>query len=236
MDELQYDMDPGLYVSGDVWLDFLVRLLVNILSLFILIRFVYYPNNSRVKFIFTFFLMGMMIFLIAIVLNRIRLQIGIAFGLFAIFGIIRYRSPSIDLKEMTYLFITMGVAMINALVDFSIEDWFGLVIANFIIISTAFFMEMYKPKNNVLKRTLVFPLQDLSVLNNNEMLLEEVKKHTGINILKVEIEKINKARNEVIVWIYFYSKNKLDQEVELVQEEPEETKDMWESTSSNDYP
>ncbi|MEN8117730.1 MAG: DUF4956 domain-containing protein [Bacteroidota bacterium] len=192
-----------IYISGEIWFDFLVRLLANIISTFVLIRFIYYPSNSRVKYLFTFFLMGMMIFLIASVLDQVKIEIGLALGLFAIFGIIRYRSPSIDLKEMTYLFLVIGISIINALVDFNIADWFGLLVANFIVLSAAFFMELYKPKGYVLKRSLVFTPTDYAVLNSNKLLLVEVKNNTGINILRVEIEKINHARNEVTVWIYF---------------------------------
>lgn len=227
--------EPELYLSGEPWFDFILRLSTNIISIFILIRFIYYPYNSRVKYLFTFFLMGMMIFLIASTLDQVKLDIGIAFGLFAIFGIVRYRSPSIDLKEMTYLFLVIGVSIINALVEFNIANWFGLLIANFIVLFSSYIMEWYKPKNYVLKKLMVYIPSDYGVLNNNQLLLEEVRMNTGINVIKVEISKINKAKNEITIWIYFHENdNKIVPQVEDDSDKPNE-ESFWESTSSNDY-
>lgn len=236
MEILQILTDSGLYISGEKIFDFLVRLFANIFSTFVLIRFIYYPNNSRVKYLFTFFLMGMMIFLIASILDQVSLDMGFALGLFAIFGIIRFRSPSIDLKEMTYLFLVIGVSIINALVEFNIASWLGLSIANFIVLCSALFMEYYKPKNYIIKRALVFTPSDFALLNNKKALLDEIHQNTGIEVLRVEISKINKAKNEVAVWIFFRDnmKDNLMEEEEIFVE-PEKEDTNWISTSSNEY-
>ena len=199
------------FLNNDIQLDFWIRLLTNILSLFVLIRFIYYPNNHRVKFIFIFTLMGMMIFLIASILDQVRLELGFALGLFAVFAIIRFRSPQIDLKELTYLFIILGTSIINALVEFRVDTWFGLIVANFIIICTTLFMEMYKPKNFVVKKLLVFQPSNYAILNNNELLRREIIIKTGIEVQKVEIDKINQTKGEVCVWIYYREFGKADE-------------------------
>ncbi len=237
MELLQVLANESLYISGEKWTDFTVRLLTNIISIFILIRFVYYPKNSRVKYLFTFFLMGMMIFLIASILDQVRLDMGFALGLFAIFGIIRFRSPSIDLKEMTYLFLVIGLSIINALVEFNVAAWLGLSIANFIILCMAFAMEMYLPKGYIIKRVLVFTPSDFSVLNNKEALINEVRNATGIDVLRVEIEKINRTKNEVSLLISFRDNNETYRPLSEVQEEkaPAAVNYYWESTSSNEY-
>lgn len=236
MEILQVLGDTNWYISGEKIFDFLLRLFVNIFSTFVLIRFIYYPNNSRVKYLFTFFLMGMMIFLIASILDQVSLDMGFALGLFAIFGIIRFRSPSIDLKEMTYLFLVIGVSIINALVEFNVASWLGLTIANFIVLCSALFMEYYKPKNYIIKRALVFTPTDFSVLNSKEALLNEIQMNTGIEVVRVEISKINKAKNEVAVWMFFRD-NMKDNELEEEEStaEPEEENNNWVSTSSNEY-
>lgn len=185
---------------------------------------------------FTFFLMGMMIFLIASLLDRVSLDVGLALGLFAIFGIVRYRSPSIDLKEMTYLFLVIGVSIINALVEFSVQTITGLLVANLIIIVSALVMERYKPRNYILKRAFVYNPSNYSVLNDNQTLLEEIRRDTGIDILRVDIEKINKAKNEITVWIYFREKNP-DKVKSIDTAEPaaKNSTSDWESTNSNNY-
>jgi len=161
-------------------------------------------------------------------------------GLFAIFGIIRFRTPAVGLKEMTYLFISIGMAVINALVDFNVADWFGLFIANFIILVSAFSMERYKPKTLVLKKPLVFNPTNFEIIDDEELLIEDIKKTTGMEVFNIEIEKINKSKNEIMAWVYFIpSKRKANSSIlaeNASNEEQEESNSYgWETTFSNNY-
>lgn len=195
--------DPILDVSGEPWFDFVTRFLIYAISLFALIRFIYYPHNGQSKFIFVYFVSGIMIFLISATLDQVKLNMGIAFGLFAIFGIIRYRTPAIELKEMTYLLVVIGMAAINGLVEFKMASWAGLLIANSIILVATISMEKYKPKDTILRKTLVFTLVNFQALKSHSQLLEEIKTTTGIDVLKAEVLKINKIKNEVTVLITY---------------------------------
>lgn len=236
MEPIKELIEGNLYISGEPFYDFFFRLVINIISTFIIIRFIYYPKNSQIKYLFTFFLMGMMIFLIASILDQVNLSMGFALGLFAIFGIVRFRSPSIDMKEMTYLFLIIGMSMINALVEFHVADWIGLFVANAIVIISTAFMEGYRPKNQIIKRLIIITPSDYSVLNNNERLLQEVKKLSGIEALKVDIVKINKVKNEVSVWVFFDGKNEKHKPLaEQPQQKLPEEINHWESNFSNDY-
>lgn len=229
-----------LYFSGELWIDFLSRFIANTAALFVLIRYIYYPRNGQAKFLFIFFLTGMMIFLISSTLDQVTLNIGIALGLFAIFGIIRFRTPPVGLKEMTYLFISIGMAVINALVDFNVADWFGLLVANFIILGSAYGMERYRPKTLVLKKPLVFNPTNFANIDNEELLIEDIRKTTGIEVFNIEIEKINKSKNEILASVYFIRSNSKPNSTSLEEkasnEEPQEsTSNGWESTFSNNY-
>jgi hypothetical protein len=231
---------PDLYFSGELWIDFLSRFIANTVALFVLIRYIYYPHNGQSKFLFVFFLTGMMIFLISSTLDQVTLNIGVALGLFAIFGIIRFRTPAVGLKEMTYLFITIGMAVINALVEFNVANWFGLLIANVIILGSAFVMEKYKPKTLVLKKPLVFNPTNFENIDSEELLIEDIKKTTGMEVFNIEISKINKSKNEIMAWVYYIpSKRKSNStipEAIASNEEPEESNlNAWESTFSNNY-
>ncbi|TNF39855.1 MAG: DUF4956 domain-containing protein [Bacteroidetes bacterium] len=183
--------------------DFFTRLIISCSTVFILIRFIYYPNNGQHEILFTYFLTGLIVFLVASSLDRVEMEFGFALGLFAIFSIIRFRTPPLDVKEMTYLFASIGISAINALVDFKMADWQGLIISNLIILIAAFTMEKYRPRKVVLKKLLTFTASGLHVLNNNQLLKEEIKSKTNLNIFKVEIIKISESKNEVTVWIYF---------------------------------
>jgi len=183
--------------------DFLIRLFFSSATIFILIRYIYYPNNGQYEFLFTLFLTGLIVFLIASILDRVKMEFGFAMGLFAIFSIIRFRTVNIELKEMAYLFTTVGISVINALVNYQIEDWRGLLISNFIILLAAFSMEKYQPRKKVAKKLLTLTLTDLQILNDNKLLLEEVRKQTNLNVFKVDVSKINASKKEVVAWIYY---------------------------------
>lgn len=183
--------------------DFFIRLLFSCSTVFVLIRFIYYPNNGQSEYLFTYFIAGLIVFLVSSSLDRVELNLGFALGLFAIFSIIRFRTPPVDIKEMTYLFASIGISAINALVNFKVTDWHGLLISNLIILIAAFAMENYRPRKSVLKKMLTFTISGLQVLNSKKLLLDEIKNKTNINVFKVEIIKISETKNEVTVWIYF---------------------------------
>lgn len=195
--------DPFYEVSGEPWFDFLTRFFLYLISLFVLVRFIFYPYNGQSKFIFVYFVSGLMIFLISSTLDQVKLDMGFAFGLFAIFGIIRYRTPSIELKEMTYLLLVIGMAVINGLVQFRLASWIGLLIANVIILVATYAMEIYNPKKVILRKTLVFTLTNHQVLKDHSLLLEEINKATSVDPIKAEVLKINKIKNEVTVLVTF---------------------------------
>lgn len=199
--------DTLLYFGGEVWSEFLYRFIIFIISLFILVRFIFYKYNGESKFIFIYVVSGLMIFLISSTLDQVKLDMGFAFGLFAIFGIIRYRTPSIELKEMTYLLVVIGMGVINGLVEFNVVDWLGLVIANAIIMGTSLLLENYKPKKQVLRKQLIFTPSNYQVLENKEMLVEDIKAIVGIEVQKAEVLKINKVRDEVTILVTFALKN-----------------------------
>lgn len=183
--------------------DFFIRLCINSISVFTLIRFIYYPNNAQQEYFFTFFITSLIVFLVASSLDRVRIELGFALGLFAIFSIIRFRTPPFELKEMTYLFTAIGISVINALVDFKMPNWLGMLISNIIILIFALVMENYVPKKLVLRKMLTFVPSDFEILNSKTKLLEEIVRTTKINAFRVEISRINAAKNEVTVWIYF---------------------------------
>lgn len=183
--------------------EFFGRLFVNSFSIFILIRYIYYPKNSQSENLFTFFQIGLVIFFIASILENVKIDFGFALGLFAVFSIIRFRTPPIEMKEMTYLFTVIGLSIINALVEYGISDWVGLGLSNSIIIGSAYFMENYKPRKLIIRKTLSFVPSGLHILNNKKLLIDEIKRKTSIDVYKVDISKINAVKGEVTVWIYF---------------------------------
>ncbi len=95
--------------------ELLIRLVFNTILVFIVVHFLYSKNSKRKDFYFSYLAIGVIVFLLCFLLNNVKLELGFALGLFAIFGIIRYRTNTIPIKEMTYLFIVIGISVMNAL-------------------------------------------------------------------------------------------------------------------------
>lgn len=195
-------------LNDQLFFQFVIRLLIQIISTFILVRFIYYPNNKNANFLFVFLLMGITVFLIASILDSVIMEIGFAIGLFAIFGIIRFKTLSVEIKDMTYLFMVIGIAIINAVVESPISSVFVILVGNFTILGLAFFMEKYKPRKKYYKKKFSFTPSDYNVINDKEHLLEEIKQRFKIDIVNVELINVNAVKKEISVWIYFEMKQR----------------------------
>jgi hypothetical protein len=140
---LQTDFDPmgGMkFVNLEDFLGLIIRLSVHMLFVLILVRAIYYPIAKRKDFLFTYLLFSLTIFLMCFMLESVKLQMGFALGLFAVFGIIRYRTDAIPIKEMTYLFVVIGMSVMNALINKKIS-LVELSFANLVIIGATYGLE-----------------------------------------------------------------------------------------------
>ncbi len=182
---------------------FFIRFMMNLIVLFILARYIFYPKNGQKKMIFTYLTMGMVIFLVGTLLDKIGSNMGFAIGLFAIFSIIRFRTAPMEVKELSYLFLVVGISLINSLVDVETYNLMVPFILNALILPTTYFIELYKPRKNISKKQIAYIVSDLEIINNNKLLLEEIKRNTKINVFKVEIRKINATKKELNLWIYY---------------------------------
>lgn len=117
---------------------FWLRLSVDLVSVFILVRFIYYPIYKNREFFFTFFIFNLIIFLITFLLNKVEMSMGAAFGLFAVFSMLRYRTEGISMKDMTYLFLAIAMGLITAV---SKGSWDELSMLNLIILAFTYLLE-----------------------------------------------------------------------------------------------
>lgn len=183
--------------------DFLIRFGLNIITLVILVRFLYYEYRKEgiPEYLFAFFLMGVAVFMICTVLDMVALDIGIALGLFAIFGILRFRTQAIPVREMTYLFLVIAVSMINSLVDFA-DPVNGIILYNTLIIIPIWILEIFLCTNkHMIKEIIYDKLED--VYQGEKHLKDILKELTGLNIIKVEIGKIDLVRQQATLTIYY---------------------------------
>jgi hypothetical protein len=188
--------------------ELLLRFGINLVVILILIRWLYYSSTRRKDYLFTYILISSVVFLLCYLLESVSLQIGFALGLFAIFGIIRYRTNPMPIKEMTYLFLVIGISVINALTaGTSLAE---IIFANLAIILIAIGLEKMWLLKHVSSKAIVYEKIDLIVPEKYDELIADLRERTGItDIKKVEIGAINFLKDTCRMIIYYEDKNRL---------------------------
>lgn len=181
----------------------LFRLGINTLFISIIVRYLYYRNSHNKEFLFTYFMVSIVVFFICFTLKKFELEMGMALGLFAIFAIIRYRTDPIPIKEMTYLFIVIGVSVINALANQKMS-YLELAVANIAIASSAGLLEAIWFKKGEAKKSIVFEEIALIKPENYQDLKSNLEKRTGLRINRVEVHDIDFLKDTAMVTIYYH--------------------------------
>ena len=191
----------SLNLGDTAW--FLIRFVLNLLTLFILVRLLYYEYRKEgvPEYMFAFFLLGIVVFLICTALEMVSIQLGFALGLFALFGILRFRTESIPVREMTYLFLVIGVALINSLVNFA-DILNGIIISNTLIIIPAWLLEAFLCKHSYKKKDIVYDKVE-DIYDSDEVLKEKLQEITGYEIRKLRVNKIDMTRGVALITIYY---------------------------------
>ena len=181
----------------------ITKTIFNLAIITIIIRYIYYPVTKNKDYLFTYFLISLTVFLLCVLLDSVKLQLGFALGLFAIFGIIRYRTDPIPIKEMTYLFLVIGVSVVNALANKKISHA-ELVFANLMIVFVTFGMErlwLLKPE---LRKNVIYEKIELIVPERRAELIADLQERTGINVIRVEVRRIDFLKDTANLRIFYY--------------------------------
>lgn len=193
----------GVQYYDDDFLKLLFRFSFNLLAILIIVRMIYYPIAKRKDYLFTYIMISILVFFICFTLKKFELGLGMALGLFAIFGIIRYRTDPIPIKEMTYLFIVIGISVINALSNKKMS-YAELMLTNTIIIFATYGMERLWLLRHESRKVITYEKIDMIVPENHEKLKADLELRTGLAISRFEIGKINFLNDTVQVFIYYY--------------------------------
>lgn len=180
---------------------FFLRLGVNLVSVFILIRFVYFPIYRSREYIFTFFIFNLIIFLITHLLNKVEMSMGAAFGLFAVFSMLRYRTEDISIKDMTYMFLVIAMGLINAVTKGS---WDELSLISFIIIVITYLLESNILMKKETSKIVMYENIENIKPENRHLLIEDLEKRMGVKINQVTIGKIDFLRDAAQVHVHYY--------------------------------
>jgi len=196
------------------------RFVINLVFLFLLIRLVYYRFSNKPMYAFSYFLMGIVIFILGsmlpIVFNSAVAQLGMAIGLFAIFTILRFRTRNLNIKDMAYIFTVIAISAVNSL-EWSKFPTLGIFIFNLIIILSAFILEiLLVRKTRKTKKTkkaskekfsthpIVYDNMEMLKPQNKEELIKNIAEITGLDVKKVKIKKVD-YKNKVAIIDIFYN-------------------------------
>jgi hypothetical protein len=184
--------------------NFFLYLAMNLLTLALIIILVYYPRNRQYESIFTFLMFNIMIFMLTFVLNKIKISVGAAFGLFAVFSMLRYRTEGISMKDMTYLFIFIAIGLISA-IQLDFEE---LAVINGIILVITFLLD----SNLILKResSKMIKYENINLVKPESCadLLEDLRQRTGLNIHRHQVVSMNFQNDTAEIKIYYYENKK----------------------------
>ena len=191
----------GIPFYDDDLLKLLVRLSINLSFVFLIVNVLYTKKSSKESFTFSFYVISLVVFFLCFTLKKFELGLGMALGLFAIFGILRYRTNTLPIKEMSYLFVVIGISVINALANSKMS--YAEIFATNSIVSFAIFLLERRPQKvsqgrNTASIKMTYPLEEVD-LSNLEVLHAKVESDSGLTIERVKIDEINRKTGEVLL-------------------------------------
>ena len=192
----------GIPVFDDDFYKMILRFLLNLFFLTGIVKFIYYKHSQRKEYLFTFYLIGIVVYFLCFTLKKYELDLGMALGLFAIFGIIRYRTQPLEVKEMTYLFVVIGVAVMNALSNKKMS-YAEIIAANSIIVLSLYFLELYWLKTEVFSKEVLYETIENIKPENHKKLKEDLENRLGITIIRFEIGNVNFLRDVAKITVHY---------------------------------
>jgi hypothetical protein len=181
--------------------EILLHFFFNLIVVGIIIHFFYYRKSRRRDYYFTFILISISIFLMIYLLGDVKIKVGFALGLFAIFGIIRYRTESMPVREMTYLFVIIAISVINALVVD--VGYLEQLTTNLLFILSVWICESNHWLKHTSEKLVQYDRIDLIVPERREQLKEDLERRLGIKIIRVEVGHVDFVRDSAILKVFY---------------------------------
>ena len=183
----------------------ILRSVFNLAVVVILVRYLYYRITPHKDYLFTYILISLIVFLMVFLLENIKIELGFALGLFAIFGIIRYRTRQIPIREMTYLFMVIGISVINALANKKVS-YAELLFTNIAVLAVTYLLEKVFLLKHESKKVINYENVELIKPEKREELIRDLELRTGLDIIRVEIGRIDYLRDSARVFIFYFEK------------------------------
>lgn len=195
----------GMPLFDDDFYKLLYKFFVNAVIVIVIVRLIYYPVTKRKDYLFTYILISFITFFICIALKSKNLDTGMALGLFAIFGIIRYRTDAIPIKEMTYLFVVIGISVINALSGKD-HSHIAMLFINVSLLVIVYGFEHIWLLQHETSKMIIYEKIELIKPENHHLLVQDLETRTGLKINRVQIGKVDFLRDTAQVFVFYYEK------------------------------
>lgn len=198
-------------INSEDYIELLTRFALNMGVICIIVIGLYAKTSKRKDFYFSYIAVSIVIFLLCFLLESVKIELGFALGLFAIFGIIRYRTDAIPIKEMTYLFVVIAVSVINALANKKIS-YAELITTNLLVVGGLYILEKILNLRQEISYRIIYEKIENVQAGKEEVLLADLKERTGKNIKHFDIERIDFLRDVAYINIFFdiNGKNRTD--------------------------
>ncbi len=206
-------VDPNMFLGmswmSDDFYKLAFRFFINIVFLTLVIRYIYYAKTPRKNYLFTFYLISIITFMICFALKKLDIDTGMGLGLFAIFGIIRYRTNTMKIREMTYLFIAIGLSVVNALSGKQVS-YAELFFINAVVLIIVFVMENWWLINTEVSKTIIYEKIENIKPANAAILKQDLETRTGLVINRIQVGKVDFLKDVAEIKIFFNHENQAD--------------------------
>jgi hypothetical protein len=191
----------GIKLFDADFYELLLRLSLNLAVAYSIIHYIYQPTRKDSEYLFTFMIFNPLIFFVCHLFSKVDLSIGFAFGLFAVFSILRYRTTQIQVKEMTYMFIVISVAVINALATKKVS-YAELMFTNAFIIMITFLLERYTSGSGVNMQIIKYEVIENIMPENHKLLIADLEKRIGKKVIRFEIIEADYIRDSARLRVF----------------------------------
>lgn len=212
-----------------------IGFVLNLIIAVVIVRFIYYPVKQSKNYVFTFIAFNTAVYFVMSVLTGAELSVGVGFGLFGLFSLLRYRTNTMPTREMTYLFIIIALPVMNSILITN-EAWAALLLANTAVIGILFTLEREWGFHYEQSQRLIYERIELIKPEHYELMLDDLRSRTGLDIKRFEVERMNFLRDTAEVKIYYDDPQRSGGSFPWLKAEleeyfaPEPTRDRWDGS------
>jgi hypothetical protein len=179
---------------------FFISLAIDLTAILLIMIFIYYPNYKKMECVFTFIIFNLIIFMLTFVLKYVKLSVGTAFGMFAVFSMLRYRTEGLSIRDMTYLFICIALGLMSAIQ----LEYYKLLVIHSVILAGTIILDGNLFFRRELCKSITYENMDLIGPGKKEELMKDLKERTGLNIHRISMNKIDFIRDSATIKVYYY--------------------------------